>query len=592
MKTKDRGAALLLLATAVLAVNPAHAALVAFWDFEQASTDDSVGGHQGKVEGLLEFDLGPRGVGRAVRLNGSSFIVVPPAPPLDLVHQITVAAWFKADTLDREYQALVTKGDSAWMLQRYRQTKNLKFNGNVPAGPGPWLGALGHVDVSDGRWHHAVGVYDGQALSLYVDGVLDGSVKARGDLPRNNYPVCIGANAERSGRCFRGLIDQVALFNHALDANDVQRLYARGIASFLPKNARAEMDSKMQEAIKALSAREAVDFLDNRIRACEKERVIPGDTTPLPDRIVGSNLYALLARCKEKADFPREAVAQDYQRALQEPRLDSEYVGAAFSWLLANTSSEDGTRTIQDLVRVEVMSPGRVYQVIQYLAAAGRWSDFERFLNALFSQVSDPVSYAVVVEVALQDAVGRTDELVRYCQGKPWLTRYLFRVEEANALKLIAQGNFRAAAEVYDGIVTRCGPEDNWVYYAFKKCENLLGGGFCNEVIPEVDRLLREVKPRDQIFVPQFLMVKGRSHVNVGDVEQAMDAFLLVLLGYPESEQAPEANFLVGYCHMLLGQYEDAVRGFKLLIHDYPQSSYVAKATSCLNRIEALTRQE
>ena len=32
---------------------------------------------------------------------------------------------------------------------------------------------MGTTPVNDGEWHHAVGVYDGTRISLYIDGELE-----------------------------------------------------------------------------------------------------------------------------------------------------------------------------------------------------------------------------------------------------------------------------------------------------------------------------------------------------------------------------------------------------------------------------------
>ena len=44
----------------------------------------------------------------------------------------------------------------------------------------------GKANVNDGRWHHLVGIYDGTRIRLYVDGQLDVSSEASGNINRNS----------------------------------------------------------------------------------------------------------------------------------------------------------------------------------------------------------------------------------------------------------------------------------------------------------------------------------------------------------------------------------------------------------------------
>jgi beta-galactosidase len=86
----------------------------------------------------------------------------------------------------------------------------------------------GAVSVNDGGWHHIAGVYDGSALRLYVDGVLDASVSSTGSISTNAYNVEIGRNAEQSGREFHGAIYDARIYNRALCPEEIQELFDGG----------------------------------------------------------------------------------------------------------------------------------------------------------------------------------------------------------------------------------------------------------------------------------------------------------------------------------------------------------------------------
>ena len=169
----------------------------------------------GKVGGALEFD----GEGDCVQIGDES--------AFDIAGPITIAAWFKVNTFDKRWQALITKGDTSWRLQRSAEDDTLAFHctGITSATSQRPEGIEGKKNVNDGQWHHVVGVYDGSAILLYIDGVLDNSSKASGEISMNDSAVIIGGNSEQSGREWKGLIDEVDIISGAIDANAVHALY-------------------------------------------------------------------------------------------------------------------------------------------------------------------------------------------------------------------------------------------------------------------------------------------------------------------------------------------------------------------------------
>lgn len=95
----------------------------------------------------------------------------------------------------------------------------------------------GSTDLQDGRWHHICAVYLGGKnadvrthLRLYVDGKLEDIKNARlqnvdtGD----QNPMVIGQNLshfDKKDHIFKGLIDELYIFEEALQPNQIQMLY-------------------------------------------------------------------------------------------------------------------------------------------------------------------------------------------------------------------------------------------------------------------------------------------------------------------------------------------------------------------------------
>jgi len=203
--------------------------LVAHWTLDERQGQwarDEVGTADGLVFGSRQWRPYEGRLGGALDFDGlGDFVDCGTDTAFEIRDAITVTAWIKVRAFDRDYQAIITKGDSAFRLQRYANMGVLEFACTGVDVPGTtWSNIWGTIPVDDGRWHHAAGVYDGQRMYLYVDGVLDVSNTATGRLDLNTYPVLIGENAERPQRYWNGLIDDVRVYARALNGAEIRRL--------------------------------------------------------------------------------------------------------------------------------------------------------------------------------------------------------------------------------------------------------------------------------------------------------------------------------------------------------------------------------
>ncbi len=206
--------------------------LVGWWKLDETdgrnAADSSGNNHTGTIIGNPQWRPTGGKIGGALEFDGNGdYVNIGKGADFDITKQITVTAWIKVNRFDKEWQAIIAKGDSAWRMQRVRETDSLEFACSGLAVPGTeWGGIYGKLNVNDGQWHHAAGVYDGKKLSLYVDGKLDVSSNAPGNINVNDYPVYIGENAEQTGRFWSGLIDDVRIYNYAVSEGDILALAA------------------------------------------------------------------------------------------------------------------------------------------------------------------------------------------------------------------------------------------------------------------------------------------------------------------------------------------------------------------------------
>lgn len=164
----------------------------------------------GALGGALRFD----GVDDEVRSRGSR-------GALDQLYSFTVAAWVRT-LADGRWQTVVDKRDAledGWDLYIDPQGRGfLRVDAET-------LG--GERVIADGRWHHLAGLFDGQSLRLYVDGVLDrGRFIGRRPPVETSREVAVGRNFAGRRDAFEGQIDEMRIYGRALDPQEIQALAA------------------------------------------------------------------------------------------------------------------------------------------------------------------------------------------------------------------------------------------------------------------------------------------------------------------------------------------------------------------------------
>ena len=414
-------------------MDPAHGSLVALWDFRHTGGDDLCNNHPGTIVGEPWCVAGPKPGTKALEFDGASYVSVEGSPEFDITEQITVAAWIKVNAFDREWQSVVTKGDSSWRLARTAVENNMCFHvtGITSENNGRHnnLGVEGNISVADGQWHHVVAVYDGSSVSLYVDGALDKSLAAKGKIATNTYKVMIGENSERTGRGWKGMIGEVAIFNHAMKPAEIEDLCKNG-ANDSPREGHADEVARQAEAeIKDMTPPQAIPHLRNKIAEYRKWLATQGENVARRDRTPPPDLYVLLGRQMEAAGMPKDQVAAVYERAFRNVYTNTRHLPAAFSWLVANMPMEYSESIIRDVASTDAVPYSLVYGITAQLAKEKNWPAIETFLNAMFAEIEDPLTRAAAVDWALRDTVGNSDEFTRYCRGRPGLTRYIFRTK-------------------------------------------------------------------------------------------------------------------------------------------------------------------
>jgi hypothetical protein len=205
--------------------------LVAYYPFNGDTKDHSGNGNDGSAKGAALADDRFGDHNRAYSLDGhDDCIVVPHSPSFRFHGPFTLAAWFRP----------AAGWKSGYLVMKGRYLSSEAFSLIVrERGEGPLFRAeFGGKTFSvqskripaPSSWYHVAGVYDGDSLTIYLNGKAQGSVKVNGRLAQNQEPLCIGCDYAKPagmGASVGGRVDDVRVYSRALSARDIASLYER-----------------------------------------------------------------------------------------------------------------------------------------------------------------------------------------------------------------------------------------------------------------------------------------------------------------------------------------------------------------------------
>jgi len=310
--------------TATVATNDSYAKLViddgpvAYWRLDETSGTnavDCVGSFDGSyVPNSGTFTFGaPTGIPHetdpAVGLTRGAVVQIPYAIEINPTGAFTVDGWFKASsatTGGNDYRTVFSSmsnpygsGPTGWLVYQ-TAANNWSW--------WPYNGYYNGVQLTDysqvvaNQWYHLALVYDGTTFTFYVNGVAQASGTDSGFVPNGNVPaggaasynynynttpglpmgsgnMVFGQRVDDAFNPFSGAIDDIAVYNKALTAQQVQNHFLNAIrlnATTSGKNLIITWpDGTLQS-----STNVSGPFI-----------TVPGATSPYTNSITGKQLY-------------------------------------------------------------------------------------------------------------------------------------------------------------------------------------------------------------------------------------------------------------------------------------------------------------
>jgi len=215
---------------------------IAWWPLN-GNADDIIEQHTSTLITNVGISQGQVGRGLVCRRKDGG-VTVPDNWGLNFsTGDFSITAWVRPETASTDYGVMniVDKRDvagdtSTKGYEMYLVDGQLGFQMSDDQG-GPQLGANDTTDLRDGNWHFVAITVDRDDPSggkLYVDGSLVQTfdpTAAPGDMTTTGIPLLIGIHPSSYLDCnFRGGLDEVAVYQYAIDSTSLGDLYAQGQA--------------------------------------------------------------------------------------------------------------------------------------------------------------------------------------------------------------------------------------------------------------------------------------------------------------------------------------------------------------------------
>ena len=218
-----------------LGLTSAGQSLIAHYPCDNNASDISGNNNNGVMMGGVQSATdrfgNPCG---ALLFNGyDAYIEVPDSRTLKSpVNRFSATCWFKMqNSANYKWLTLICKGGNLTETPdnpQYRVQVFQSFNQSTISINTEFTeydyGFNSHLFQED-EWHFYALVYDGENVKTYLDGIEIWKFPYKNNLVQNDEPLHIGKDIPGAIEYFNGCMDDIRIFNSALDAKQINRIY-------------------------------------------------------------------------------------------------------------------------------------------------------------------------------------------------------------------------------------------------------------------------------------------------------------------------------------------------------------------------------
>src|SRR3989338_3831027 len=220
------------------AINPTGIVLLLFFNNESSygendtnAADFSPFGNNGTLQSGAHYNFTDRILGGAsMSFDGvDDYVKITDAPSLQITADITTAAW----VIKTGVRGIVVSKQSTtvgiWNYVFYTSLTNkvLWYDNNNPSG------YSSTASIPEGVWTHIAFTRSGTTGKFYINGALDSTHSIPNAFPNNaDYHLYMAVYQRDTNHKLNGSMDEVAIFNRSLSADEIRNIYLRGAFRF------------------------------------------------------------------------------------------------------------------------------------------------------------------------------------------------------------------------------------------------------------------------------------------------------------------------------------------------------------------------
>lgn len=202
--------------------------LIAFYPFNENANDESGNEYHGTVNGATLVKDRHGESSNAYKFDGNDFIRVKHNSKFNAGTNFALSVWYTIEgPSNNDIGSIISKDgrNSGWWLSTQRSgntTKHLRWEHYRVGG----FSQNKTFKYSADTWYHSVIVYNNRNLYFYLDNELIGERKLNGNSGISSSDLLIGNQFSGiSGRGWKGKIDDVRIYNRALNKEEVGKLF-------------------------------------------------------------------------------------------------------------------------------------------------------------------------------------------------------------------------------------------------------------------------------------------------------------------------------------------------------------------------------